>query len=273
MQSMNAEQLKTLDIDINSDIKSLEAMDKMIAKKYADRCKKKKCSVDEMLKLMQSHPWLTSDECLEYGFVDEIIQDKMPVKVNQNVVSQFQNCKIPMPENFKVPDERNFIQSIVDGVVKTFKVQQKKEDTNFNQVIMNKKFVTVNTLLKIEGIDMKDDKIIMTDAQVKLIEDDLVQKQGKIENLGEQIKDLQQKLNDAENEKKKATDKLAAANATLDALSEDIKALPSIEDKTNKIKEIFDHASGTNLTPQTNGSEKDNYADCRKDPINFINLE
>ena len=110
-QQMNAEQLKELGLDIESDVRSLEAMDRMIANKYAKHSGGK-YTQEQMLDLMKQHPWLTAQECLDYGFIDEIIAEPSGKKVTNSMAKQFRNCAIPMPEGVEV--EKTLLQRIAE---------------------------------------------------------------------------------------------------------------------------------------------------------------
>lgn len=113
---------------------------------------------------------------------------------------------------------------------------------------MNKKFLNVNTLLNVEGLDESDSKVVLTTAQLQVIDDKLVELQGKVENHG--------------NLEKQFTDKL-------DKFSEEVKSIEGIDNKIAKIKQMFDKIPSP-ATPSANtpDSHVDEYADIRKDPIN-----
>lgn len=260
-QQKNAEQLKELGLDIESDVRSLEAMDRMIANKYAKHSGGK-YTQEQMLDLMQKHPWLTAQECLDYGFIDEIISEPSGKKVTNSMAKQFRNCAIPMPEGVEV--EKTLLQRIAERLGITSQEAPTKESFSFSED-MNKKYVTVNALLKVEGIEQSaEGKIVLTQEQVQVIEDAMVEKNGKIENLGA----METQLATANAEKKTAEDSLKAASDSLDALSDDIKEIEGIDQKVAKIKEMFDKIPAVQA-PAPAPSVTDQYADIRKDPVNF----
>lgn len=117
---MNAEQLKELEMDIESDVRTLETMDRMIANKYARRTAGK-YTQEQMLRLMNEHPWLTAQQCLEYGFIDEIIEEPAVEgkKLSNTLAKQFKNCAIPLPEGIEV--EKSLLQRIAEklGITST----------------------------------------------------------------------------------------------------------------------------------------------------------
>lgn len=129
---------------------------------------------------------------------------------------------------------------------------------------MNKKFVTVNSLVNVEGFDEKDGKVVLTAEQMQVIEDALVEKNNKIENHGS----LESELSTVKDAKKKAEDSLAAASKALDAISDDVKKEEGIDNKIKKIKEVFDKIPAGVSAPNPKSEDVDPYSDCRKDPVN-----
>ena len=68
----NADQIQQLIDDLKANKLENDKMDLVLANLYANKCKKK---VDEILPILKEGRWLTAKEALEYGFVDEIIED------------------------------------------------------------------------------------------------------------------------------------------------------------------------------------------------------
>lgn len=244
-QSMNADQLKQMGVANAEDIKHLENIDRIIAGKYASRGKR---STDDMLAVMKAHPWLIAQECKDYGLIDEIINEKAPAKAANEMISAFRNCAIPIPEDGGLSDERSFFQKLGEMLGLS-----RGDNSTVNQITpptttMNKKFINVNTLLKVEGLDEQDSKVVLTTNQIQTIEDRLVELQGKVENHG--------------NIEKQVTDQL-------DKFSEEVKNTEGIDAKISKIKDVFDKIPVT-ATPKSAVPEGpvDEFADIRKDPIN-----
>lgn len=253
-QNMNADQLKQMGVANAEDIKHLENIDRIIADKYASRGKR---SADDMLAVMKAHPWLTANECKDYGLIDEVINEKAPAKAANDMLSAFRNCAIPIPED-GLAEERSFLQRLGEffgfgGEVPLRECHSRlapppKSPTNSTQTIMNKKFTTVNTLLNVEGFDESDSKVALTTTQLQTINDRLAELQGKVENNG----NLEKQVKDQ-----------------LDKFSDDVKNTEGIDAKVSKIKEAFDKIPAAATPAPKNGDEpKDEFADCRKDPIN-----
>lgn len=262
-QNMNADQLKQMGIANAEDIKHLETIDRIIADKYASRGKR---NADDMIAVMKAHPWLTAKECKDYGLVDEIIQEKAPAKAANEMVGAFRNCAIPLPED-GLSEERTFLQRLgellglhggqsksAEGSPSLANVgpshipEAPAPPANSTQTTMNKTFTTVNTLLKVEGFDENDSKIVLTTTQLQTINDHLAELQGKVENNG--------------NLEKQVTDQL-------DKFSDEVKSAEGIDAKISKIKEAFDKIPAPSAQPPTSGADpQDEFKDCRKDPIN-----
>lgn len=254
-QSMNADELKQMGIANAEDIKHLENIDRIIADKYASRGKR---TSDDMLAVMKSHPWLTAKECKDYGLVDEIINEKAPAKAANEMISAFRNCAIPIPKD-GLAEERTFFQRLGELLglhggnsslpdYKNTPAPPPNSPVNPTPTAMNKTFTTVNTLLKVEGVDENDSKIVLTTAQLQTINDRLAELQGKVENHG--------------NLEKQVTDQL-------DKFSDEVKSTEGIDAKISKIKEAFDKIPAS-VTPPSGKTEEpqDEFKDCRKDPIN-----
>ena len=178
------------------------------------------------------------------------------------------------------PTRRKILQAVVRephyplqlskelGISQQAEAPEVKDSFSFSKD-MNKKFVTVNALLKVEGIEQSaDDKLVLTAEQFQVIEDALAESQGKIENLGK----MEAALAASKASQKTAEDNLQAASDTLDTLSDDIKQIEGISNKVAKIKEMFDKIPAVQA-PTPAPAVKDEFADIRKDPVNFYDEE
>ena len=269
-QQMNAEDLKKLGLELQGDERTLETMDRMIANKYAKRTNGKH-TVDDMLKLMQEHPWLTAQQCLEYGFVDEILPEPSGKKVTNSLANRFRNCAIPMPDGVQI--ERTLLERIWDKV-KNFPSQTKEETTanSFsNENNMKKIFLNVMALLLLtDGIKENDDgSVTLTKEQMKSIDDAL----GEAKTNADKLKNVEKELSDSKTAKTEAENNLKAAVDSIDSLSDELKGIKDVSGKIAKIKEILDKIPVVE-SPKTKTEEVvDDYADIRKDPINFYEDE
>ena len=94
--SLNADQLKDQIAHLEQMKTDLEKMDANVASLYAAKCKK---PASELLDLMRVGGWLTAQEALAWGFVDEITdskEDKAPV-LTEATACAMASAGIPLP--------------------------------------------------------------------------------------------------------------------------------------------------------------------------------
>ena len=96
---MNADELDEHIRRLEQTKKDAETLDSCVAGMYARRCKKTK---DELLELMKAGGWLTPEEALEWGFVDEITHSSTDAKpeLTEAAMSTLSAAGIPLPPNY-----------------------------------------------------------------------------------------------------------------------------------------------------------------------------
>lgn len=94
---MNADQLKDHIAKLQKTANDLEKIDANVASLYADRCKK---TPEELMNLMKVGGWLSAQEALEWGFVDEITtdDDEKATVLTQDTINAMAAAGIPVPE-------------------------------------------------------------------------------------------------------------------------------------------------------------------------------
>ena len=95
---MNADQLDEHIKQLEKQKEDQQTLDTIVAGLYARRCKKSK---DELLKLMSKDTWLTAQEALEWGFVDEITdyaEDKQPLSPES--AAAISSAGMPLPPGY-----------------------------------------------------------------------------------------------------------------------------------------------------------------------------
>ncbi|WP_278715563.1 ATP-dependent Clp protease proteolytic subunit [Bacteroides caecimuris] len=265
--SMNSDQIESTIKQLQNEKKSQDAIDLIIAKKYADKCAVKGKTIKDVFDLMKEERWIPADECLDWGFVDHIIPGINKVS-NDFRNLMIENCvalKLPAP-SFPVDSEPNndgtnnsYLKKILDGL-NAFVFSNKKEtcsedaqtniNSNKNQT-MNKTFVAVNTLLAVEGLTENDGKVELTIEQMQKVCDAV--KQGEVN--------------------KTTVDNAVTA---LDSISPNVKAIDGLTNKIHAVKALVNLIpSGTpagNSIPKNTPEDK-NYEDSKKDPVNHYFTE
>lgn len=95
---MNADQLDEHIKQLEKQKEDQQTLDTIVAGLYARRCKKSK---DELLKLMSKDTWLTAQEALDWGFVDEVTddaEDKQPLSPES--AAAISSAGIPLPPGY-----------------------------------------------------------------------------------------------------------------------------------------------------------------------------
>lgn len=190
---MNADKLDEFIQECEKTKKDLNKIDLTIAKGYAQRCKKEQA---ELLALMKEGGWLTAEEALDWGFVNEVTdlpEDEKPVMTAE--VKEFLAAEgIPVPD---VPmdegvDERGLLSKLKEFLRGLYP----KESTNQVLSTMKKTYVNVCKILKCEGLDCEDGKIVMTEEQVQFIEDKMTTDGEQLATLQADIAQRDQKIAD-----------------------------------------------------------------------------
>jgi len=117
--SRNADEIKEHAEELLKTASELEKVDFAIAQLYAD---KTETSIEAMIDLMNTAEWLTADMCLDYGFVDGIIENSAST---EQVINNFDfytgvlnSASLPVPQFAETKE--SFIQKIVHAIREAF---------------------------------------------------------------------------------------------------------------------------------------------------------
>ena len=195
---MNADQIQELIDDLKENKLQNDKFDLILAQLYANKCGKQ---IDDILDTLKAGRWLTAQEALDYGFVDEIIEDAKDDKINLASFSDKLNVlglpALPQIEQ-KENKEQNWFQRIMEKL-DAFSPATKIENNNhLINLIMKKDYQKVNVILNVEGLEFdKDGKVTLTEDQVKVLnekldalEKDASDKQTQVEELTTQVENL-----------------------------------------------------------------------------------
>ena len=95
--SLNSDQFATLIADCEKIKADLDKLDQNVARLYAARCKRKP---EDLLALMKAGGWLSPQEALDWGFVDEITdlaEDAAP-RLTDALASAMADAGMPIPD-------------------------------------------------------------------------------------------------------------------------------------------------------------------------------
>lgn len=195
---MNADQIQELIDDLKENKLQNDKFDLVLAQMYANKCNKQ---IDEILDTLKAGRWLTAQEALEYGFVDEIIEDVKEDKVNLASFTDKLNVlgfpALPQMDN-KEDKEPGWFQRIMEKLDAFSPLLKSENSTHLINLIMKKDYQKVNAILNVEGLEFdKDGKVTLTEAQVKALnekvdalEKEASDKQTEVDNLTKQVENL-----------------------------------------------------------------------------------
>ena len=236
----NADQIQKLIDDLKANKLENDKMDLVLANLYSNKCKKK---VDEILPILKEGRWLTAKEALEYGFVDEIIEDGTKLDDMKIRFNMFHLPELPAQDKkteTKDDEAPNWFNNFVNKFLKPQNTEttqaQNKTQINSTQKFMKKDYQKVNSILKLDGMEFdKDGKVTLTEDQVKAINDHIANIEKESSDKDNEISDLKTQN---ENLKKNDGDETTHINGD-EGDDDDITKLNSANEMFNNVKDLL----------------------------------
>lgn len=250
---MNPDTIDEIIQKLQTERKNLEVVTLVLAKKYSGKTGK---SVSEILNLMKEERWLSADEAVRMGFVDEIFESKASKKTTCEIKNILQANGLPVPS---CPEPTIDIASTVSkkviyGIIEFFSNNNHKSK---NQK-MNASYTFVNDILNVQGFDEANGSVTLSLDQVTAIND--------------AIKKLTSEKEFLTSEKQTLTDQVASITGSLNAIDQSVK---DATDLTTKISAVRSLLNSRPATPASYESGKDSHTtslDYVPDPVNnFFN--
>lgn len=229
--SLNSDQFSQLIDDCEKVKADLDKMDLNVARLYARKCKK---SVQDLLNLMKEGAWLTADEALEWGFVDEVTdfdEDEAP-KLTDKLASAMACEGMPIPDVPIVELEKNgAFARFLSSLASLFK---SRTITNQINITMKKTYQFVCAVIGLESLDLVENKTSLTDDQLTALDDHFADLSKKIEEKDASIaeKDAAIAAKDAEIADLKAQLDQKPAEASVQVVDDEKKPANTVEDET-----------------------------------------
>ena len=208
--SLNATDMQNLIDNLTKQKNDLDKIDANIAAIYANRCKKKST---ELLALMKQGGWLSAQEALDWGFVDELTEfdDENAPVITEAVVADCTAHGIPLPKGMDVAEKaddisafKRFMLAITaafhsnskdnNNNTKAFDVTDTNANDNNNSnnssTLMNKTFKYICAILGCEALASGNDAFSLSSSQLDSIEDAIKKREESIANFKKQVEDL-----------------------------------------------------------------------------------
>ena len=140
-------------------------MDLVLANLYANKCKKK---VDDILPILKEGRWLTAQEALEYGFIDEIVEDGSKLNFDDAIEDPLQHvsssgfaCDGGQDRKSGSRNSPSWFNNFVNKFFKGHQPdtpQAQNKPLNHSTTQMKKDYQKSIPILKIEGVEV--DKMV-----------------------------------------------------------------------------------------------------------------
>lgn len=221
-EQMTADDLQALIEQLQKNKEDNEKIDQVLAAMYASRCKNH--TQEELLELLKESKWLTAQEALEWGFIDEIADtDEDAPQMTNSLAKKFNAAGLPLTGLEIQPDGGSFARSILDSLksIKDILTSKPKnsavEEHSTKLITMNEELIKVNALLAVESLTFEDGKIALTEDQMKAVEN---------------------RLNELESQHDADVNTIAERDNTISELTEQVAALQAAPaDETSVVDE------------------------------------
>ena len=216
---MNADDIEAAITELTTQKKDAEVQALSIAKEY---CNYAGMSMPDIMALMKEERWLTAQEAVDMGFVNEVIpavKGKKPVVTNEVLAMISANTLPPLPESSSVTDEeKNLFQKFTSFInqSKHPKIEMKKDLTFINQV------------LAVEGVNESNGQITLSVEHVMALN-------TKIKADADSIATITAERDTAVTDKGTAETTLATFTNKVDELDATVKAAATPEAKVAAI--------------------------------------
>lgn len=170
---LNAEEIAAAIKTLESQKDALETIDQTIASIYAARCGKK---VTEVADWMMNAKWLTAEECLNRGLIDNICEDDKALDVTDGVRGEILACGLPLPDVKAEPDADLSLRSFLDGFRALFTKGRGVDKTNGmtqGPDVPTEKITTYSNLLNVlhlEALEAKGGEVTLGDEQLAALD-------------------------------------------------------------------------------------------------------
>ena len=233
-QQMNADDMQALIDQLKKNKADNEKIDMVLAAMYASRCKGH--TQEELLELLKESKWLTAQEALEWGFIDEISDESAAdaPQMTNALAKKFNAAGLPLNGLEIQPDNggkalRHIFDALksIKDLITTNNSNQAAIDSSTKNII-TMKFEILCALLAVESFNSEEGQVTLTADQLQAIEN---------------------RLNELQSQHTADADAIAERDNTIAALNEQIENLQAQPaDETNMV----DEASEENLVAPVN---------------------
>lgn len=174
---MNEDEIEELINKLEKQKQQLAKITLQLAKMYVKRTGK---TLDEITALMKKEAWLTAEEALEWGFVDEVFSPAIVQNYTENhtMVAMITANGFPEPPRKNYADKKT-TQPAIDENTLADKISAKVSDflknLTFKKEISMKQFLNVNKTLNVEKLESTNEGVFLNEEQLSMIDTEISQ--------------------------------------------------------------------------------------------------
>lgn len=190
---MNAEEIERAIKDLESSKDALETIDRTIASIYAARTGK---NVEDVAEWMEKAEWLSAQECLDRGLIDEICKDDCQQTMTAALRGEFLACGLPLPQQ-DTHREKKTARTLMQAISSIFdKKPTEISNNNNNEPTMEKitKYALILAALSTENLMAEEGNITLSEEQMGTLEARLSELNAEAAKKDERIQALEQEL-------------------------------------------------------------------------------
>lgn len=244
---MNEDQIGAAITELQNQKKDAETGTLLIAQDYV---KSRGMKPDKVMQLLQEARWLSAHEAKDLGLIDEIEPVRgRKTEISNEVMAMCNTLGYPLPSNSPITDEiptekpawfTNAFNAIMDKIP--------------NKQKMKKDYQFVNQLLQVEGLEEKNEGIVLSAQQCQSID--------------EFIKNQKDELENEKKKSKTSQDELSGLTSQLDELDDSIKSATTHPEKLSILKDLLRSRPGESAASPVSNSIGEQFRAEAKDPVN-----
>lgn len=255
--NMNEDDIEIAINELQLQKKDAEISTLTLAKCFSEKSGK---PISEILEMMKNASWMTAQEVVDAGFVDEVVESKCKKKttVSNSVAAMFAANGVPLPDSVTKTDDpvKESLTSFLEDMIKKY--------VNFyNKPTMDKQFSFLNKVANVEGFDVKNETVSVSVAHLTAFNDAL-------KKASNEKSELEADKNNIISERDTAVNSLQSIINSLDSIDDTIKNAADNTAKLTALKNLIEKRPGT-LATTNQGKDTHNGAnlgDIVLDPVN-----
>lgn len=183
---MNADQMADVIEKLTQNKEENDKIDLVLANIYREKTGK---PIEEILDVLKKGGWLTAQEALEYGFVDELMDKGSKLNYTPAMADKFNSFDLPLPNIAftEAIDQQKEKKSFLDFFFSNKKNQEK-------EMKREESLTHINTLLNVEAVELEDNKFSMSLEQLQALNTGFEEATKKTKNFETEISELKNQV-------------------------------------------------------------------------------